>query len=235
MRHRYPIFIMLIPLMFLAIIAAISNAVSLVAAPFLAIARSESINPALPARAQTGRGLQQTGSLALIGCPIVPITGIFAGPQASGPPQDWLIQGTCVEFDRRSENGLWIRIQSGENLVSHSGWVAASDILLERPLDQLPAAISAAGETPPSSAATTGESAATPSSGGLSACLESVNSLNVRSGPGITYRSVAYLLKGSCVTLTARTASTSWVKSEKGWMAAYYLQVEGDLNQLPVP
>lgn len=235
MRQRYPIFIMLILLMFLAIIAATSNAVSLATAPFLAIARPESINPALPSRSQAGQDLQQTGSVALIGCPIVPITGIFAGPQASGLPQDWLIQGTCVEFDRRSENGLWIRIQGGENLVSHPGWVAARDILLERPLDQLPAAVSAAGELPPSSAAAGGESAAPSSNGGLSACLESVNSLNVRSGPGIAYHSVAYLLKGSCVTLTARTASASWVKSEKGWMAAHYLQVGGDLNQLPVP
>ena len=171
----------------------------------------------------------------MIGCPVVPITGIFAGPQASGQPQDWLIQGTCVDFDRRSEDSLWIRIQSGESLVSHPGWVAAGAILLERPLDQLPTAVSAAGGATPSAAATKGESAATSSSGGLSACLESVNSLNVRSGPGIFYRSVAYLLKGSCVTLTARTASAAWVKSDKGWLATHYLQVEGDLNQLPVP
>ena len=69
----------------------------------------------------------------------------------------------------------------------------------------------------------------------MNACLEGVNSLNVRSGPGIAYRSLGYLLKGSCVTITARTASTVWVKSDQGWMAVRYLQVQGDLNQLPVP
>jgi hypothetical protein len=231
MKHRYPSFIVLILFLFIAIIAA----VSLAAASSPAVVRPGSINPVLPARTQAGRDLQQTGSLALIGCPIVPITGIFVGPQASGPPQDWLIQGTCVEFDWRSEDNQWIRIRSGENLVSHPGWVAAGDVLLERPLDQLPTAVSSSGGATPSSTSITGESEATPSSGGLSACLESVNSLNLRSGPGIAYRSVAYLLKGSCVTLTARTASAAWVKSDKGWMATYYLQVQGDLNQLPVP
>ncbi|MEJ2597678.1 MAG: SH3 domain-containing protein [Anaerolineales bacterium] len=239
MKLRYLSLIVLTLFLFSAIIALIFGAIPLAAASSPTIASLVSGNPILPSRAQTGKVLPQAGSSTLIGCPVVSHTGIFADPLANGQPRDWLTQGTCVEFDQRSVDGRWIHIWSADNLVSHPGWVAAADILLEQPVGQLPATINTAGsgtgEAPASSAVIAGDSTSAPSGGGLSACLESVGSLNVRSGPGIAYRSVGYLLKGSCVPLTARTASAAWVKSEKGWMAAYYLHVEGDLSQLPVP
>lgn len=239
MKLRYLSFIVLTLFLFSAIIALIFGAIPLAAASSPAIARLVSGSPLLPSRAQTGKALQQAGSSTLIGCPVVPITAIFADPLANSQPRDWLTQGTCVEFDQRSVDGRWIHIWSAENQVTHPGWVAAVDILLEQPVDQLPATINTAGgETggaPASSVVVASESTPTPSGSGVNACLESVGSLNIRSGPSIAYRSVGYLLKGSCVPLTARTASAAWVKSEKGWMAAYYLQVGGDLNQLPVP
>jgi hypothetical protein len=238
MKPRYLTSIVLILFLFSAIIAPAAAAIPPAVASSLEASGPTFTQPALPAIAQAGLQSLQTGSLSLIGCPVVPVAGIFASPQAGSQPQDFLIQGTCVAFDQRSEDGQWIRIQSGEKLVSHPGWVATLNILLEQPADQLPAASNVAGSTAispaPSSAAATGESAAAPV-GGVNACLESVNSLNVRSGPGIAYRSIGYLLKGSCMTLIARTTSAAWVKSEKGWMSAHYLQVQGDLSQLPIP
>jgi hypothetical protein len=234
MKHRYLSLVVLILFLFSVLIAPVSAAIPLpdLSAHIASPAYVNSIN------VQTNSQAQETGSLSLIGCPVVPVSGIFSTPQAGIQPQDFLIQGTCVEFDQRSEDGQWIRIQSGEDLVSRPGWVAATNILLEQPVDQLPVAASASGNTTssagPSSAAAASASSTAPN-GGLNACLESVNSLNVRSGPGIIYPSVGYLLKGSCMTITARTASTTWVKSDKGWMAVHYLQVEGDLSQLPIP
>jgi hypothetical protein len=236
MKSRYLALIVLILFLFAAVLAPVSAAIPLAASLSPASASKAPIQSVPPARTQAGVQLHQTVPASLIGCPVVPVTGIFANPQASGQPQDFLLQGTCVEFDQRSEDGQWIRILNGENLVSRPGWVAASDILLEQAVDQLPAAVTAvaAESAGPATAAASGESAATPA-GGVNACLESVNSLNVRSGPGIVYRSVGYLLKGSCVTLTARTTSAVWVKSDQGWMAIRYLQVQGDLSQLPTP
>jgi hypothetical protein len=236
MKSRYLAFIVLILFLIAVVFAPVSAAIPLAASlspAFVSIAPVQSV---LPDRLQAGVQLLQAAPASLIGCPIVPVTGIYADPQASSQPQDYLLKSTCVEFDQRSEDGQWIRIRNGENLVSNPGWVPAIDILLAGAEDQLPAAVTAvvAGSAGPSTAATSGESAAT-STGGVNACLESVNSLNVRSGPGIAYHSVAYLLKGSCVTLTARTASAVWVKSDQGWMAVHYLQVQGDLSPLPIP
>jgi hypothetical protein len=236
MKLRYLTSIVLILFLFSAVIAPVTAAIPLSAVSSPAAASPIAFQSSLPARAQTGVQGQQTAPSSLIGCPVVPVAGIFAAPQASSQPQDFLIQGTCVEFDQRTEDSLWIRIQSGESLVSRPGWVATVNILLEQPVDQLPAAVNASGAAAASSTSQEASGASTPAlSGGVNACLESVNSLNVRSGPGIVYRSVGYLLKGSCVALTARTASAVWVKSDRGWMAVHYLQVEGDLSQLPVP
>jgi hypothetical protein len=238
MKLRYLTSLVLILFLFSAVIAPVAAAIPLAAVSSPAGAGSTAVQSAPPLVSQTGvQGLQAAPS-SLIGCPVVPVAGIFAAPQAGSRPQDFLIQGTCVEFDQRSEDSQWIRIQSAENLVSRPGWVAAANILLERPVNQLQAAANSSGPAANSTPSTpVGSSGAnTPVlSGGVNACLESVNSLNVRSGPGIGYRSVGYLLKGSCVALTARTASAVWVKSDRGWMAVHYLQVEGDLSQLPAP
>jgi uncharacterized protein YgiM (DUF1202 family) len=236
MKSRCFALIVLILFLVTVVFASASAAVPLAASLSPASTSNAPIQSVLLARTQAGVQLQQSAPASLIGCPVVPVTGIFANPQPGGPPQDFLLQGICVEFDQRSSDGQWIRIQEGESQVSHPGWVAAVDILLEKALDQLPAAVTAvaAESAGPSTAATTAESAPNPA-GGVNACLEGVNSLNVRRGPGIAYRSIGYLLKGSCVPLTARTASAVWVKSDQGWMATRYLQVQGDLNQLPIP
>jgi hypothetical protein len=230
MKPRYLALIVLTLFLFSGVIAPVAAAIPMALVSSQAAANPADTQSALPVSDQTGAQAQQTAPLALFGCPVVPVVGIYAVPQAGSQPQDFLLQGTCVAFDQRSEDSQWIRIQSGENQVSLPGWVATADVLLERPLDQLPAIAAAV----PSSAGAS-RTTAPASTSGVNACLESVNSLNVRSGPGIAYRSLGYLLKGSCVALTARTASTAWVKSDKGWMAVHYLQVAGDLSLLPVP
>jgi hypothetical protein len=230
MKPRYLALIVLILFLFSGVIAPVAAAIPLAEVSSPAAANPAAVQSALPVSDQTGVQAQQTTPLTMFGCPVVPVTGIYATPQAGSQLQDFLLQGTCVAFDQRSEDSQWVRIQSGENQVSLPGWVAAADVLLERPLAQLPAIATAGASSAGASQAT-----APASTSGVNACLESVNSLNVRSGPGIAYRSLGYLLKGSCVSLTDRTASAAWVKSDKGWLAAHYLQVTGDLSQLPVP
>ncbi len=141
MKPRYLASIVLILFLFSAVIAPVAAAIPMATASSPAAASPAAIPSALLASDRTGVQAQQTTPLTMIGCPVVSVAEIFAAPQAGSQTQDFLIRGTCVEFDQRSEDSQWIRIQSGENQVSHPGWVAAVNVLLERPLDQLPAAV----------------------------------------------------------------------------------------------
>ena len=62
--------------------------------------------------------------------------------------------------------------------------------------------------------------------------------LRLRGGPGTTYRILDVAPNGTTVTVIGRTADGSWIQVEYedtvGWMAAWYTDVSGDLNDLPV-
>lgn len=66
-----------------------------------------------------------------------------------------------------------------------------------------------------------------------------VSSLNVRTGPHISYTAVAYLMEGERVTLTGRNRPGTWVQIRlyngyRGWINAAYLRTNIPIDALPV-
>ena len=66
----------------------------------------------------------------------------------------------------------------------------------------------------------------------ITGCLDGPSSLNIRSGPGIAYDSIGYLLRGECVLLLARNSDSYWTRMERGWVYAAFLRIDGDISQL---
>lgn len=66
--------------------------------------------------------------------------------------------------------------------------------------------------------------------------------LNVRSGPGTDFRVVSVTEVGQALQIDARNADSSWLRSSyqlngeliTGWVFSRYVQVEGDVNALPI-
>jgi len=61
-----------------------------------------------------------------------------------------------------------------------------------------------------------------------------IHSLSIRTGPNNNYEKVGYLLKDECVYLTARNENGSWVKFDKGWIYAIYINLGEDIKKLPI-
>ncbi len=60
------------------------------------------------------------------------------------------------------------------------------------------------------------------------------SSMWVRSGPGTRYVMIGGVRFDDEVTLIGRTADTSWLLSERGWLFGEYVESESDLSVLPV-
>jgi uncharacterized protein YgiM (DUF1202 family) len=153
---------------------------------------------------------------AILGCPIPAAQEIYAVPGDPNTVIDWLLQGTCVVFDARTQDNAWVRISAQEQQVSHAGWVEASYVVLTPGWDNLTSV------------------AYTPVKTGFKACVIQADSLNIRNGPGTKYFEIGHLLEGDCISITGRNAENSWAVFEKGWLSTRYLQVSGDLHLLPV-
>lgn len=66
-----------------------------------------------------------------------------------------------------------------------------------------------------------------------------VSSLNVRTGPHVSYTAIAYLVGGEQVRLVGRNRAATWAQIElyngyRGWVNARYLQAGSDIAALPV-
>jgi len=66
-----------------------------------------------------------------------------------------------------------------------------------------------------------------------------VSSLNLRSGPHVSYTAVAYLMEGEAVRLIGRNRAATWAQVElyngyRGWVNARYLRTTVNIAALPV-
>ena len=52
--------------------------------------------------------------------------------------------------------------------------------------------------------------------------------INIRSGPGLNYDVVGWLLEGECVVVIETTLDGGWAKTEQGWLGPYYLVSSND-------
>ncbi|MGD8854793.1 MAG: SH3 domain-containing protein [Chloroflexota bacterium] len=69
--------------------------------------------------------------------------------------------------------------------------------------------------------------------------IVSTGALNVRTGPAVSYHSIAVIYQGQSVDLLGRWASSSWVlirlwNGTEGWVNSYYLQTSVPVTDLPV-
>ncbi len=60
------------------------------------------------------------------------------------------------------------------------------------------------------------------------------SSMWVRSGPDTDYVMIGGVRKDDEVTLIGRTADSTWLLSERGWLFGEYVESESDLSTLPV-
>jgi len=67
----------------------------------------------------------------------------------------------------------------------------------------------------------------------LEGCV-TVSALNVRTGPSADYRITGSLEKGECTLFSGRNEKGSWGKTSTGWVALNYIQMDGEVMDLPI-
>ena len=69
--------------------------------------------------------------------------------------------------------------------------------------------------------------------------IVTAGALNVRTGPDVSFRSIAVIYQGQLVNLLGRWATNNWVlirlyNGTEGWVNSVYLQTSVPISQLPV-
>jgi uncharacterized protein YraI len=144
---------------------------------------------------------------------------IRSGPDAGSAQVGLAPAGTTVPVLGRNEAANWIFVQYGDTM----GWMAAWYTNISGDLNSVPVSGETGAAAPDE---TTGVMATT-----------NVN-LRIRSGPSTDYDQVGIAAQGSVVPVLSRTADNSWIyvahAGKRGWMAAWYTTISGDLNAVPV-
>ena len=63
-------------------------------------------------------------------------------------------------------------------------------------------------------------------------CVVNATALFIRSGPGKSFSSVGHYNGGDCAIIKGRNSDDTWVMTGKGWVSAYYMDIEGELTEL---
>ena len=71
-----------------------------------------------------------------------------------------------------------------------------------------------------------------PAGGGVT--VIATTSINVRGGPGTSYRVVGNFQRSQQAAAVGRNSAGSWVQLESGWVFAQLVSVDGDITSLPV-
>ena len=145
---------------------------------------------------------------------------VRSGPGLNFGILEVVYQGTRVTLLGRTADATWVQIRTPNGIV---GWVNSNLVQPTVPITNLPVV---GGTTPPvafNAVVTTG-------------------ALNVRSGPGLAYPTLATIGNGTGVTLIGRSATAvvpPWVQVRLGnglvgWVNANYLFTNVQLSSLPV-
>ena len=78
----------------------------------------------------------------------------------------------------------------------------------------------------------------TPRAVQLQACVTN-ETIRIRKGPGTEYEASDGLVSGTCMTILGRNRDASWVymaseDDKQGWVAAWLLTIDGNVNRVPV-
>ncbi|MBE2200758.1 MAG: SH3 domain-containing protein [Anaerolinea sp.] len=125
-------------------------------------------------------------------------------------------QGQSVALLGRNSSSSWVKIQTGGG---QQGWINAAYIQANVAVNTLP--VLDAGAAP---ITVTG--------------LVNTGALNVRTGPDVTYPSIAVVNGGVQLNLIGRTANGIWVKvsladGQQGWVNTSLLILSADVSYLP--
>ena len=77
-----------------------------------------------------------------------------------------------------------------------------------------------------------------PESASLKACVTN-SEIRIRQGPGTDFEVMGGLVSGTCMQILGRNQDASWVymvteENKAGWVAAWLLTIEGDVNGVSV-
>lgn len=162
-------------------------------------------------------------SSAAVGVVNTGALNVRSGPDVSFASLEVIYQGTRVDLLGRTAGATWVQIRTPGGTV---GWVNASLLQSNVPVTNLP--IVGSVPTPPTAPATN--------------AVVTTGVLNVRSGPGLAFASLATASQGTQLTLIGRSATAvnpPWVQVRLtngvvGWVNANYLYTTVPLNTLPV-
>ena len=147
----------------------------------------------------------------------------------SGPSTGYAIVGKLNTGDKVTISELktagtmqWGKIDNG--------WVSMNYIVLDKPQTQKPAEPETQPEAKPEQQPETKPEESVTQTG----TVKVADSLNIRSGPGMNYKIVGYLTNGAKVTITetAQNGTTTWGKTDKGWISLSYVVIDG-VQQTP--
>ena len=155
---------------------------------------------------------------------------IRSGPSTSYSYIALASQGSVLPVLSRNGDSSWLYIDRNGT----RGWVAAWYTNVSGDLNQVPVAGSNTPAAPPAQPAPAPTQP--PASGGVTA-RPTVN-LNMRNGDGTNYAVIGWVPAGTTVPVLGRNAANNWVYGEyagkRGWMAAWYTNISGDLNSVPI-
>ena len=150
---------------------------------------------------------------------------VRTGPDVSFRSIAVIYQGQLVNLLGRWATNNWvlIRLYNGTE-----GWVNSVYLQTSVPISQLPVV----GGTPPPQ-----PEPVPPIAGPVA--IVNTGALNIRSGPGPTYPSVAVVTSGQHLLLIGRNASATWALVQlpngiQGWVNVYYVQTSVPVVNLPV-
>jgi SH3-like domain-containing protein len=122
----------------------------------------------------------------------------------------------------RNEANTWVQVRAPNGAL---GWVSAPLLQTSVPIAGLPLAA--------------GTGSGSDGSGPTATLSNAAYVLNVRSGPGINFESVAKIQRGEQVRLLGRNAASSWIKVQladgrQGWASGAYLMSSTPFAGLPI-
>lgn len=162
---------------------------------------------------------------------------VRSGPDTTFEQITVLRAGTAVAIDGRNDNGNWVRMISSSGVV---GWISSGTVNIN--LSQINGLfVKEVGSafTLPAPAPNITQPAVSASglAGGLTVTASA--NVNVRSGPGTSYRRVGGVNAGQPFLLDGKDFGGRWVRGinsagEIGWVSSTYLNITTDqLNTLP--
>ncbi|MGD2078978.1 MAG: SH3 domain-containing protein [Chloroflexota bacterium] len=136
-----------------------------------------------------------------------------------------IYQGQSVELLGRWATNNWVLIRLWNGT---EGWVNSNYLQTGVPVTDLPVIGGAPPDTP---------TPVPPIAGPVA--IVNTGALNLRSGPGPSFQSVAVVTYGTQLTLLGRNAAATWAEVQipngvRGWVNVYYIQSSVPITTLPI-